>query len=83
MARQEITARLAELLPPAEIGPRERLLRADALSTRRNRTPTQVREVARRLAISERQLRNLFADGVGVSLPAPSTTPASTVCTMS
>lgn len=69
VAREEITGRLAELLPPAEDGPRERLLRAaaDALSTRRDRTPAQVREVARRLAVSERQLRNLFADGIGVS----------------
>lgn len=67
--RDLITARLADLLPPAADGSRERLLRAavDALSTRPYRTPAPVREVARELAVSERQLRNLFADGVGVS----------------
>lgn len=67
--RDAITARLAELLPPAGDGSRERLLRAavEALSTRRHRTPAPVRDVARELAVSERQLRNLFADGVGVS----------------
>lgn len=67
--RDRITARLADLLPPAADGSRERLLRAavDALSTRPYRTPAPVREVARELAVSERQLRNLFADGVGVS----------------
>ncbi|MFJ1809259.1 MULTISPECIES: helix-turn-helix domain-containing protein [unclassified Streptomyces] len=67
--RDGITARLADLLPPAEDGSRERLLRAavDALSTRRHRTPAPVRDVARELAVSERQLRKLFADGVGVS----------------
>ncbi|WP_327318715.1 AraC family transcriptional regulator [Streptomyces sp. NBC_01235] len=66
---EEITARLADLLPPPTDGSRERLLRAavDALSTRPDRTPAPVREVARELAVSERQLRNLFADGVGVS----------------
>ncbi|WP_307166079.1 helix-turn-helix domain-containing protein [Streptomyces rishiriensis] len=67
--RDAVTARLAELLPPAGDGSRERLLRAavEALSTRRHRTPAPVRDVARELAVSERQLRNLFADGVGVS----------------
>ncbi|GGN31807.1 helix-turn-helix domain-containing protein [Streptomyces fuscichromogenes] len=65
--------RIAEVLPgllsertdPA----RTELLRAgvDALSVRLDRTPAQVRDVARELAVSERQLRNLFADGVGVS----------------
>ncbi|MDX2681387.1 AraC family transcriptional regulator [Streptomyces sp. NY05-11A] len=66
---EEITARLADLLPPPTEGGRARLLRAavDALSTRPDRTPAAVREVARELTVSERQLRNLFADGVGVS----------------
>lgn len=66
---REITARLADLLPPPADGVRERLLRAaaDALSTRADRTPAAVRDVARELAVSERQLRNLFADGIGVS----------------
>lgn len=74
---QEITARLADLLPPPVDGSRERLLRAavDALSTRPDHAPAAVHDVARELAVSERQLRNLFAVGVGVS---PSTTPAST-----
>ncbi|MCX5268279.1 AraC family transcriptional regulator [Streptomyces sp. NBC_00199] len=66
---QEITARLADLLPPPVDGSRERLLRAavDALSTRADRAPAAVHDVARELAVSERQLRNLFAVGVGVS----------------
>ncbi|MFI1504182.1 helix-turn-helix domain-containing protein [Streptomyces sp. NPDC020597] len=66
---QDITARLADLLPPPVHGPRERLLRAavDALSTRPDRAPAAVRDVARELAVSERQLRTLFAVGVGVS----------------
>ncbi|WP_333741432.1 helix-turn-helix domain-containing protein [Streptomyces sp. IBSBF 2806] len=66
---REITARLAGLLPPPTDGARERLLRAavDALSTRADRAPVTVRDVARELAISERQLRNLFTLGVGVS----------------
>ncbi|MEU6667520.1 helix-turn-helix domain-containing protein [Streptomyces sp. NPDC046727] len=48
---------------------RTALLRAGvaALSVRTDRAPAQVRDVARELAVSERQLRNLFADGVGVS----------------
>ncbi|MFB7510012.1 AraC family transcriptional regulator [Streptomyces broussonetiae] len=56
---------LAAVVDPA----RTALLRAgvDALSVRPDRTPAQVREVARELAVSERQLRNLFAEGVGVS----------------
>ncbi|MEH0447228.1 helix-turn-helix domain-containing protein [Streptomyces sp. B21-102] len=66
---QEITARLADLLPPPVDGSRERLLRAavDALSTRPDHAPAAVHDVARELAVSERQLRNLFAVGVGVS----------------
>ncbi|WP_369392907.1 hypothetical protein AB5J72_39005 [Streptomyces sp. CG1] len=39
----------------------------DALSVRLDRAPAQVRGVARELAVGERQLRNLFAEGVGVS----------------
>ncbi|MGW1272439.1 helix-turn-helix domain-containing protein [Streptomyces sp. NPDC002491] len=68
-APEEITARLADLLPPPVEGSRERLLRAaaDALSTRPDRAPAAVRDVARELAVSERQLRNLFAAGIGVS----------------
>ncbi|MEU5593232.1 helix-turn-helix domain-containing protein [Streptomyces sp. NPDC020298] len=65
--------RLAEVLPerlattadPA----RTELVRAgvDALSVRFGRVPGPVGEVARDLAVSERQLRNLFAEGVGLS----------------
>lgn len=40
---------------------------AEALSTRSGRVPGPVREVARELAVSERQLRNLFTEGVGLS----------------
>ncbi|MGH1554872.1 hypothetical protein ACRAWF_31920 [Streptomyces sp. L7] len=40
-----------------------------------DRVPAQVMDVARELAVSERQLRNLFTDGVGA---LPSTTPVST-----
>ncbi|MDR6977759.1 AraC-like DNA-binding protein [Streptomyces sp. 3330] len=67
--REAVTARLAELLPPAGDGSRDRVLRdaVDALSTRPHRAAAPVREVARELAVSDRQLRNLFADGVGVS----------------
>ncbi|MDT7840216.1 AraC family transcriptional regulator [Streptomyces justiciae] len=48
---------------------RGKLLRAavDALSMRGGRPPAQVQDVARELAVSERQLRNLFAEGVGLS----------------
>ncbi len=60
---------LPELLSAAVDPARTALLRAgvDALSVRPDRAPAQVREVARELAVSERQLRNLFAEGVGVS----------------
>jgi AraC-like DNA-binding protein len=64
---------LAELLPEpltaSADGPRTALLRAgvDALSVRSGHAPAQVREVARELSVSERQLRNLFTEGVGVS----------------
>ncbi|MER6673418.1 helix-turn-helix domain-containing protein [Streptomyces sp. NPDC000983] len=48
---------------------RTALLRAgvDAMRVRVGRTPAQVGAVARELNVSERQLRNLFAEGVGVS----------------
>ena len=38
-----------------------------ALSTHRDRTPAAVQDVARELSVSERPLRNLFAEGVGLS----------------
>ncbi|RII13777.1 transcriptional activator FtrA [Streptomyces sp. YIM 130001] len=40
---------------------------ARALTTGTGHRPEQVRALAERLAISERQLRNLFTDGVGLS----------------
>ncbi|WP_232024407.1 helix-turn-helix domain-containing protein [Streptomyces lincolnensis] len=73
LAPDEMPAHLAKLLPsrPAPAADRSRalLLRAavDALSTRPGRTASQVQDVARELAVSERQLRNLFAEGVGLS----------------
>lgn len=70
---QEALPRIAEVLPgllaePADPA-RTALLRAavEELSVRMDRAPAQVRDVARELAVSERQLRNLFTDGVGVS----------------
>jgi AraC-like DNA-binding protein len=69
----EAAAHLADVLPgrlaTAADGPRTALLRAgvDALSSGAGRVPGQVGEVARELAVSERQLRNLFAEGVGLS----------------
>ncbi|MFC9458324.1 helix-turn-helix domain-containing protein [Streptomyces sp. NPDC058430] len=71
-----VLARMTELLPdgltPRDRGERTRdgLVRAavEALSTAPGRDrPGTVTEVARQLAVSERQLRNLFADGVGLS----------------
>ncbi|MGW0581156.1 helix-turn-helix domain-containing protein [Streptomyces sp. NPDC002920] len=38
-----------------------------ALSTRSDRAPAQVKDVARELSVSERQLRNLFTEDVGLS----------------
>ncbi|MFC3574486.1 helix-turn-helix domain-containing protein [Streptomyces yaanensis] len=73
LAPEEMVAHLARVLPgrraPTADRSRNALLRAaaDALSTRTDRIPAQVREVARDLAVSERQLRNLFAEGIGVS----------------
>ncbi|WP_251095471.1 helix-turn-helix domain-containing protein [Streptomyces sp. Caat 7-52] len=60
---------LPELLPATAESSRTALLLAgvEALSVRGDRAPAQVRDVARELAVSERQLRNLFTDGVGVS----------------
>ncbi|MFC8365679.1 helix-turn-helix domain-containing protein [Streptomyces griseorubiginosus] len=70
---EDAVARLADLLPdrlPTPAGePRTALLRAavSALSVRSDHIPGQVSDVARELAVSERQLRNLFSDGVGLS----------------
>ncbi|WP_405783809.1 AraC family transcriptional regulator [Streptomyces sp. NBC_01378] len=71
-----VLARMAELLPD-DLTPRDRderardgLVRAavEALSTAPGRDrPGTVAEVARQLAVSERQLRNLFGDDVGLS----------------
>ncbi|WP_449349298.1 helix-turn-helix domain-containing protein [Streptomyces shaanxiensis] len=73
LEHEEAVARLTDLLPdrlsaPAA-GSRTALLRAavTALSVRSDHIPGQVRDVARELAVSERQLRNLFRDGVGLS----------------
>ncbi|WP_338701950.1 AraC family transcriptional regulator [Streptomyces sp. Q6] len=72
----EVLAALARLLPGAFASPapvdrsRGALLRAavDALSAHPDRPRrATVTEVARELAVSERQLRNLFTDGIGVS----------------
>ncbi|MEU5538355.1 AraC family transcriptional regulator [Streptomyces sp. NPDC020362] len=64
-----LTETLPALLSAAADPSRTALLQAgvDALSVHPDRAPAQVRDVARELAVSERQLRNLFADGVGVS----------------
>jgi AraC-like DNA-binding protein len=71
LAPQEMVAYLTELLPDLSAADhsRTRLLRSavDALSTRPGHAPAQVKDVARELAVSERQLRNLFTDGVGLS----------------
>ncbi|MGX1668701.1 helix-turn-helix domain-containing protein [Streptomyces sp. NPDC055400] len=71
-----VLARMTELLPdgltPRDRGERARdgLVRAavEALSTAPGRDrPGTVAEVSRQLAVSERQLRNLFAEDVGLS----------------
>ncbi|WP_369173556.1 helix-turn-helix domain-containing protein [Streptomyces sp. R28] len=73
MAPEQVVPHLAEALPDrlSAVADRSRteLLRAgaDALSMRIGHLPGQVRDVARELAVSERQLRNLFAEGVGLS----------------
>ncbi|SEE71579.1 AraC-type DNA-binding protein [Streptomyces sp. 3213] len=70
---REALPRVAEVLPELLANPadpaRTALLRAavEALSVRMDRGPAHVMDVARELAVSERQLRNLFTDGVGVS----------------
>ncbi|MCX5600547.1 helix-turn-helix domain-containing protein [Streptomyces phaeochromogenes] len=73
---EDAVGRLMEVLPGRLAGDgdgagrsRREVLRAavEALSTGSGHVPSQVRELARRLAVSERQLRNLFAEGVGVS----------------
>jgi AraC-like DNA-binding protein len=70
---EEVMARLTDVLPDrlprAADGDRAELLRAAvaALSVSSDRTPGQVGEVARELAVSERQLRKLFSEGVGLS----------------
>ncbi|MFC8519930.1 helix-turn-helix domain-containing protein [Streptomyces sp. NPDC057257] len=73
LAPDEALEHLAEVLPErlgaAADRSRTELVRAgvDALSVRTGRPPAQVADVARELAVSERQLRNLFAEGVGLS----------------
>jgi AraC-like DNA-binding protein len=71
-ASDHVVPHLAETLPdrltpadPARTG----LLRAavEGMSPDTGHLPAGVRELAGRLAVSERQLRNLFADGVGLS----------------
>ncbi|MHC3474247.1 AraC family transcriptional regulator [Streptomyces sp. 7R007] len=70
---EEALARLVEVLPERLAAHADRartaLLRAGvaALSVQAGRAPRPVRAVARELAVSERQLRNLFAEGVGLS----------------
>lgn len=65
--------RLAEVLPSrlaaVADSSRTELVRAgvDAMSIRTGHLPGPVPHVARELAVSERQLRNLFAEGVGLS----------------
>ncbi|MER6345864.1 helix-turn-helix domain-containing protein [Streptomyces sp. NPDC001595] len=72
-APDELAERLAEVLPRTlpKGADRERaeLLRAGVaeLSVREGRAPAQVAETARRLAVSERQLRKLFTEGIGLS----------------
>ncbi|MER6134947.1 helix-turn-helix domain-containing protein [Streptomyces sp. NPDC001815] len=70
---EDAVTHLAEVLPERLSGAsgrsRRELLRAavEELSTDSGRVPSRVRDLARRLSVSERQLRSLFADGVGVS----------------
>ncbi|MEU9241725.1 helix-turn-helix domain-containing protein [Streptomyces sp. NPDC048385] len=70
---EEAVVRLSVVLPDrlaATVdGARTGLVRAgvEAMSLRTGHVPGPVRDVARELAVSERQLRNLFAGGVGVS----------------
>ncbi|WP_225830687.1 AraC family transcriptional regulator [Streptomyces sp. NK08204] len=64
-----LAATLPERLTAAADRTRTALVRAgaDAMSVRVGQTPGPVSEVARELAVSERHLRNLFAEGVGLS----------------
>lgn len=69
---EEAVSHLAEVLPErlaAADRSRTELVRAGvaAMSVRTGHVPGPVGEVARELAVSERQLRNLFAEGVGLS----------------
>lgn len=70
---EEALAHLTDVLPDrlAATADRSRteLVRAgvDAMSVRSGRVPAQVADAAREIAVSERQLRNLFAEGVGLS----------------
>ncbi|WP_405934271.1 helix-turn-helix domain-containing protein [Streptomyces longwoodensis] len=72
LAPEEWADHLVRVLPehPSRAeAERAGLLRAGvaALSVRPGLPPVRVADVARELAVSERQLRNLFTDGVGVS----------------
>jgi transcriptional regulator GlxA family with amidase domain len=67
---EQAVAHLADALPHLlTADSRTALLRAgvDAMSIRTGHVPAPVKDVARDLAVSERQLRNLFAEGVGLS----------------
>ncbi|MFJ3303760.1 helix-turn-helix domain-containing protein [Streptomyces sp. NPDC086549] len=73
LTSDETVAHLADVLPERLTAKTDRtrteLVRAgtEALSVRIGHAPEQVRQVARELAVSERQLRNLFTEGVGLS----------------
>jgi AraC-like DNA-binding protein len=73
MDADHIVAHVADVLPSRHaetaVTSHTELLRTsiDAMTIRPGRAPGQVREVARELAISERHLRNLFTEGVGLS----------------
>ncbi|MFI6654338.1 helix-turn-helix domain-containing protein [Streptomyces sp. NPDC050523] len=70
---EEVLAHLSEVLPERLAAAADRarveLVRAgvEAMSVRSGHVPGAVGDVARDLAVSERQLRNLFAEGVGLS----------------
>ncbi|MGW0767126.1 helix-turn-helix domain-containing protein [Streptomyces sp. NPDC002676] len=73
LTAEEAVTHLADTLPERLTASADRtrtaLVRAgvDAMSVQADRIPGQVSEVARELAVSERHLRNLFAEGVGLS----------------
>lgn len=73
LSPEETVTHLADVLPERLTATADRarseLVRAgaDAMSVRFGHVPGQVSEVARELAVSERQLRILFAEGVGLS----------------